>query len=96
MDKRKRQIVEPEEFDPDAPSPAPEPLPGEPEPVPSYPGDDDDSDDEREDENEAVPDDEDREQVTPSRRHGSRTPGRALDRRANDAAARCNGKEVRL
>ncbi len=59
MDRRKTQIVEPEEFDPDAPSPVPGQLPGEPEPVPSYPGDDDDSDDEREDENEAVPGDED-------------------------------------
>ncbi len=58
MDKRKPQIVEPEEFDPDAPSPVPGQLPGRPEDVPSYPGDDDDSDDEREDENEAVPEDE--------------------------------------
>ncbi len=57
MDKRKSQVVEPEEFDPNAPSPLPDQLPGEPADVPSYPGDDDDSDDEREDENEAVPDD---------------------------------------
>ncbi|CCB65692.1 MULTISPECIES: hypothetical protein [unclassified Hyphomicrobium] len=56
MDKRKQQVVEPEEFDPDEPSPVPVQMPGEPLEAPSYPGDDDDSDDEREDENEAVPD----------------------------------------
>jgi hypothetical protein len=57
MDKRKPQVVEPEDFDPDAPSPATERLPGQPADVPTYPGDEDDSDDERDDENEAVPDD---------------------------------------
>lgn len=59
MEKRKSQVVEPEEFDSDEPSPVPVQMPGEPLDVPSYPGDEDDSDDEREDENEAVPDDED-------------------------------------
>ncbi|MFA5958075.1 hypothetical protein [Hyphomicrobium sp.] len=59
MDRRKSQVVEPEEFDPDALTPIPEQEPGEPEEVPTYPGDDDDSDDEREDENEAVPDEDD-------------------------------------
>jgi len=59
MGKRKSQVVEPEEFDPDAPSPETVQMPGHPADVPSYPGDDDDSDDERDDENTAVPDDED-------------------------------------
>jgi hypothetical protein len=58
MDKRKSQVVEPEEFDPDAASPVPVQMPGQPMDAPAYPGDEDDSDDEREDENEAVPDDE--------------------------------------
>ena len=56
---RKSQVIEPEEFDPDAPSPVPVQMPGQPAETPSYPGDDDDSDDERNDENEAVPDDDD-------------------------------------
>jgi hypothetical protein len=59
MDKRKPNVVEPEDFDPDTPSPVPGQLPGEPLDTPSYPGDDDDSDDEREDENQAVPDEKD-------------------------------------
>lgn len=59
MDRRKPQVVEPEEFDPDAPSPVPAQLPGHPAEAPSYPGDEDDSDDEREDENEAVPEEDD-------------------------------------
>ncbi len=63
MDKRKSQIVEPEDFDPDTPAPVPAQLPGEPVDAPTYPGDDDDSDDEREDENEAVPDEEDDEAI---------------------------------
>ncbi|RUO99276.1 hypothetical protein [Hyphomicrobium sp.] len=58
MDKRKTQVIEPEEFDPEAPSPVPERLPGRPQDVPAYPGDEDDSDDERDDENVAVPEDE--------------------------------------
>lgn len=61
MEKRKSQVVEPEEFDPDEPSPVPAQMPGQPLDVPSYPGDEDDSDDETEDENEAVPDDGDEE-----------------------------------
>jgi hypothetical protein len=59
MEKRKSQVVEPEEFDADEPSPVPAQSPSEPVEAPSYPGDDDDSDDEREDENEAVPDEDD-------------------------------------
>lgn len=55
MGRRKSQVVEPEQFDPDEPSPVPAQTPGRPIDVPAYPGDDDDSDDERQDENEAVP-----------------------------------------
>lgn len=62
MDKRKQQVVEPEEFDPDEPSPVPAQLPGMPVDTPTYPGDEDDSDDEREDENEAVPDEDEDEE----------------------------------
>jgi hypothetical protein len=57
MERRKPQVVEPEEFDPETPSPTPAQMPGRPQDVPLYPGDEDDSDDETDDENVAVPDD---------------------------------------
>jgi hypothetical protein len=63
MEKRKGDgsVVEPENFDPEAPSPTTVQMPGEARPVPTYPGDEDDSDDERDDENEAVPEDDEAE-----------------------------------
>ncbi len=54
MEKRKSQIVEPEEFDPNVPTPDPEEVPETPELPPVIPGNDDDSDDETDAENEAV------------------------------------------
>jgi hypothetical protein len=59
MEKRKSQVVDPEEFDPETSSPVPTQMPGRPHDAPSYPGDDDDSDDERDDENVAAPDEDD-------------------------------------
>ena len=54
MDKRKKEVIDPEDFDADVPADEQVILPGKPVTSPPVPGDDDDADDELEDENEAV------------------------------------------
>jgi hypothetical protein len=54
MDKRKKEVIDPEDFDADVPADEQVILPGKPVTSPPVPGEDDDADDELEDENEAV------------------------------------------
>jgi hypothetical protein len=54
MDKRKKEVVDPEDFDAAVPAEEQVILPGKPVRSPPIPGEDDDADDELEDENEAV------------------------------------------
>jgi hypothetical protein len=54
MDKRKKEVIDPEDFDADVPANEQVILPGKPVTSPPVPGEDDDADDELEDENEAV------------------------------------------